>query len=46
MASYPDPRPLMEAVADHVDGFHIYTFNALKTTRSWMEELPKDFVSA
>lgn len=46
MASKYDPRPLMEEVADHVDGFHIYTFNAIKTTRTWMEELPTGFVSA
>lgn len=35
-----DPRPLMEAVYDHVDGFHIYTFNTLKTTKRWVEEIP------
>ncbi len=40
MASRYDPRPLMEAVYDHVDGFHIYTFNAVKTTRNWVEETP------
>lgn len=33
-----DPRPLMEAVYDHVDGFHLYTFNAIETTRHWVAE--------
>lgn len=39
MATKYDPRPLMEAVAEHVQGFHIYTFNAIKTTREWVEAL-------
>ncbi|MDA2926025.1 methylenetetrahydrofolate reductase [Acidobacteria bacterium AH-259-G07] len=38
MISCYDPRPLMEAVYDHVDGFHIYTFNAIKTTSTWLEQ--------
>lgn len=38
MISRYDPRPLMEAVYDVVDGFHIYTFNAIKTTRAWVED--------
>lgn len=45
MASSYDPRPLMEEVADHVDGFHVYTFNAIKTTRSWVEDTLGDVVS-
>jgi methylenetetrahydrofolate reductase (NADPH) len=40
MAASYDPRPLMEAVVDSVDGFHIYTFNAIKTTREWAEGTP------
>lgn len=35
-----DPRPLMEAVHEHVDGFHIYTFNSIQTTRRWVGETP------
>ena len=35
-----DPRPLMEAVRDHVDGFHIFTFNAIQTTDQWIEQTP------
>ena len=46
MASSYDPRPLMEAVSDHVDGFHIYTFNAIKTTRNWVETTLSGVVSA
>jgi len=33
-----DPRPLMETVYDHVDGFHIFTFNAIRTTSQWVAE--------
>ncbi len=35
-----DPTPLMEAVYEHVDGFHIYTFNAIKTTANWVQTVP------
>ena len=35
-----DPTPLMEEVYDHVDGFHIYTFNAIKTTDKWVRGIP------
>lgn len=35
-----DPTPLMEEVYEHVDGFHIYTFNAIRTTREWVEGIP------
>lgn len=35
-----DPRPLMEAVRDHVEGFHIFTFNAIRTTDRWIEATP------
>jgi methylenetetrahydrofolate reductase (NADPH) len=35
-----DPAPLMAEVYDFVDGFHIYTFNAIKTTERWLEEMP------
>lgn len=35
-----DPTPLMEEVYEHVDGFHIYTFNAIKTTANWVENVP------
>ena len=35
-----DPTPLMEEVYDHVDGFHIYTFNAIKTTDKWVHNTP------
>ncbi|MFB6286968.1 MAG: methylenetetrahydrofolate reductase [Candidatus Bipolaricaulia bacterium] len=35
-----DPQPLMEAVYDHVDGFHVYTFNAIDTTAEWVESIP------
>ena len=35
-----DPRPLMQAVDEYVDGFHIYTFNAIKTTTKWLEKTP------
>ena len=45
MASSYDPRPLMEAVRDHVDGFHVYTFNAIKTTRVWVEDTLSGVVS-
>lgn len=41
MASSYDPRPLMDEVREHVDSFHIYTFNAIKTTRSWAESIPE-----
>lgn len=40
MISRYDPRPLIGAVYEHVDGFHIYTFNAIKTTGRWLEETP------
>ena len=40
MAGSYDPKPLMEAVVDSVDGFHIYTFNAIKTTQAWAEDTP------
>jgi 5,10-methylenetetrahydrofolate reductase len=30
----------MEAVYEHVDGFHIYTFNAIKTTAHWVQTVP------
>lgn len=39
MARY-DPGPLMAEVYDFVDGFHIYTFNAIKTTEAWLDEVP------
>lgn len=35
MISHYDPRPLMEAVYEHVDGFHVYTFNTIKATNRW-----------
>ena len=35
-----DPEPLMEEIYEHVDGFHIYTFNAIQTTRDWVEGIP------
>ncbi len=35
-----DPTPLMEEVYEHVDGFHIYTFNAIKTTDAWVRSTP------
>ena len=35
-----DPQPLMEAIYEHVDGFHIYTFNAIDTTAEWVEGIP------
>ncbi len=37
IAAHYDPRPLMEALADHVQGFHIYTFNAVDSTRRWVD---------
>jgi methylenetetrahydrofolate reductase (NADPH) len=40
MISRYDPRPLIEAVYDQVDGFHIYTFNAIKTTGAWLAQIP------
>lgn len=46
MASSYDPRPLVEAVHDYVDGFHIYSFNAIKTTRTWVENSLSRVVSA
>lgn len=46
MATKYDPKPLIEAVADHVDGFHVYTFNAIKTTRGWVEDTLEGMVSA
>lgn len=35
-----DPTPLAGAVYDFVDGFHIYTFNAIATTGDWLQETP------
>jgi len=35
-----DPTPLMEEVYEHVDGFHIYTFNAIKATDKWVRNTP------
>ena len=35
-----DPQPLMEEIYDHVDGFHIYTFNAINTTAEWVAGIP------
>jgi len=35
-----NPQPLMEEIYDHVDGFHIYTFNAINTTIKWVDSIP------